>query len=461
MAGRKPGVIIPHVISYVLRFIFVTAGAALPTWWLWRRRRAPGTPQRLFLAMLFLLAAPAWIASTHQPWDDECLRLMLAQSIVTDGDLNLAEDYREERWRHFKEPTHSFFESNAARIDQELRRRGGRAFYAHYAPGDAVINAAGYALGLATGGQPAWVRLTARLPTLLAAAWLITLFHDALRRRDTPPDVALLCSLALALSPPFLFFGARLWPEMLAAAIILRLAIGLDQERTPFASLALGMMAGLLPLLHARYLFLLAPIALCHLFHRSGLRDRALFIVGATFCLLPFAAWLPLRQHAATLEILRAIQFPDPTLTGNAPAFSPAYLSLHSIWERVIAPPAGFLLYAPLVLLAVARRGYSRPMAYFAAALTTVLAAQILLYCAASGPLARYWVPLLPLLLLGLGGPGPIPRRHTFALLLSYGVIRALAFAAWPALAFDARWAAAFAQKLPALLRWLPYVVLG
>ena len=172
--------------------------------WNYRHRSMP--PVLIFALTLFITAGSCWVAASTPPWDDESLRLMILHSLVEDGDINLANDYRDETWRAFRAPTGSFFEDMAGRFREAIIRTNADELYPFYAPADAVLNLPGFHMArLIFPESRLAARLGARLTVWLAAAALIALFYRRMLAARLAPEDALLVSAAMLFAPMHFF----------------------------------------------------------------------------------------------------------------------------------------------------------------------------------------------------------------------------------------------------------------
>jgi hypothetical protein len=447
-----------HLLRLGIVLFFALIGGLIG----WQCRHRPLSGAFAFVLTLAITAGACWVAAETNPWDDESLRLLYLHSLVEDGDINLANDYRDETWRAFREPTGSFFDDIAGRFRGAIENTNADELYPFYAPADAILNLPGFLLArLALPDSRIAARLGARLTVWLAAAAVTALFYRQMIAAGIAPADALHLTAALLFSPMLFFLGVRLWPEIYAALVLLLLLRYQRRDETSLRPLALGMLVGILPLLHLRYLFLVLPAYISLFVLEKGARARLYLSLGVMLALSPFPLYWSIRHHEGTRLLYQMINYPDPTLTGLAPAFSISYLGLDTFWGRFIAPPAGWILYAPALILAPLIRGWTRRQGFFSAAVVVGMAAQILFYCAASGPVGRYWSPLLPLVALGLAGPRLTTFRVPLMILVLYGGMRALFFAAFPVSAFDSKLAESLASKITGGLKPLVCLIFG
>lgn len=222
-------------------------------WWWWRARRVVADPvraPRLVAGIVAALLAAAAIAGADgRPDGDELDYLMIAQSLVVDGDLRIEDNHRRfeyEAWYDGVLPP------------SYLQRGRDGEIYSVHAPGLAVLilpgyAAAGYAGAAATvavvcalGAALVW-RLAFLLTDSAAAAWMGTVaaagaapwfLHASLVFPDAPAAALVLVGLWPLLEPSR-FAGPRmLWPALALVA--------LPWMHTRFAVLAGGMGLALL-----------------------------------------------------------------------------------------------------------------------------------------------------------------------------------------------------------------------
>jgi hypothetical protein len=130
---------------------------------------------------------------------DEPHYLLAAHSIVHDGDLDVADEYRASAYRAF----YPFA------LDQHGVPRGGRLHEPHGAGFPALI-APAYALA---GARAVELFLAALAALGGALAYLLA-------RRAAPDPWAFLAALAVGLSPPLLAYGGAVYPELTAGAVL-------------------------------------------------------------------------------------------------------------------------------------------------------------------------------------------------------------------------------------------------
>lgn len=348
-------------------------------------------PWRLRVAMLFvavvatLAAVPgAEVRSTHggAAAVDEPQYLLTAISLAEDGDLDIADELAEERWREFAD-------------DGINRQTAPRPDGSRVSPHDPLL--------------PLLLALPYQLGGLLGARWFLALVngllaaavvHLAVRRFATPVWLATLGAAVAGASVPLVVYGSQVYPELPAAlAVTLAVDAGLGRVRTrSTAVVVLAVIA--LPWLAVKYVPVAATIALLHLWRlwRSDDADqvRHLLVVVGTYLVaggtyvLGHLAWYGgltvyaagdfFVEHGGQLSVLGTN--PNPLgrtrrLVGllvdrgfGIAAWQPAWLALAPAVGALVArrPPRSAWLLAPLAVgwanatwVAVTMHGYWFP----------------------------------------------------------------------------------------------------
>ncbi len=417
----------PRILRHLAAAAFLGA-MALGAWPLVRRLDAEPGRRAQWAGMLAVVAL--FFAMHHAfspPWDDESRRLVAVQSLLSDGDLDLADEYGAETWRSFRNDGPAFFTSAATTIRNRLADHPA-PFYPRYAVGYTVLLAPLYGAGALL--HPGLGRLLATLPGIACSAVSFLLLVAALVDRGLDERRARRVAAAFALSAPWLFFAVHLWPEPIAGAAALWVIVRKHPQEA-MAAAAVGAVVGALPLLHFRYAFLSAPLFLVAAWPLS--RRPALLLILAGAAALPIAAatlsyvvscdhttweiWATIDHRAAPgsrLGAFTASRLLDPAL----------------LIERIVWPPAGVLCLVPVLALGWRRVAWT----WAWPALPMVIA--ILAFDYSSGPLARFWSPLLPLLAAALY---PVRGRSWLpGLLLGFGAAVGLVTGLNPWLCSDA-----------------------
>jgi hypothetical protein len=356
--------------------------------------------------MLALHLAGAARAQTQVgPQGDEPHYLMAAHSLIADGDLALDGDYASGRYRAFHPPD----------LEPHYRVRGkDGAIYSLHAVGLSILVLPAYAVGGYAGASFFMALLGA------ATAWQVrALVRDALGD-DGLADAA---GWIIGASPPLLHFAGLVFTEVPAAlGLTVALRFSLDAESRPRA-LAGGVIVALLPWLNVRYAILAAVVLAAAVARKAEPRRAAAWIAPGVVS----AAAIALFHHAL-------YGFFDPRrVYGRRPEFAldvvPAGLP-----GLLLDQEFGLLVYAPVFALAapgLVRLARSRPLA--AASCGALIAAVVAVAAAwpmwrgGFNPPARFLLPVLPALAVGVAAW--LARGPTFpaALLVGWGLWTGLA----------------------------------
>ena len=213
-----------------------------------------GSRGRIGLFLVLLAAYAATLGLDATPGErysiPEAHNLLVAESIVSDADVDLRDEYRERDWSDWRDAE---LEPRGGRVDGRLHEPQGIGFPLLIAPAYALAGPAGVELFLAA---------------LLALAFCIA---AALGRRLVPEPWATRAALVIGLSPPALGAATAVGPEgagamLLAGAALLALRVR-DEPRTatafwcaalvaalPWLSVKLALPAGVVALALARWL---------------------------------------------------------------------------------------------------------------------------------------------------------------------------------------------------------------
>jgi len=378
------------------------------------------------------------------PQGDEPHYLVMAQSLWSDGDLDLRDDFAGREYAGFFAGTlqpHTSPRSPAGRI------------YPVHAPGLPVLLLPAYALG----GYPG-----ARLWMSALAALTAVLVHRLVRDASVHPPAAAAAWAVFALTPPFAFYAVALYPEVpaaLATAAFLLLA-----RRDPGwrAAILAGVIAAALPWLHPR-LLPLAALGLALTLARRCPR-------GARVC----AAAAFAGSVAALLFFFHSLYGRASIAAAYGPGFSADVSPARAPWGAaalLFDRQFGLLIVGPVFVLALAggaalarwRPGDAMRAALLGGA-TLLAGASFSMWWGGACPPARFVVPALPALALALA-PALRARRDAAAALGAIGLaIVALAADAPRALHNRADGESALLRVLAPALDldgWLPSFVLG
>jgi hypothetical protein len=226
----------------------------------------------LVVGLLGFVVAAAGIAvpATHGTWTtaDEPQYLLTAISLATDGDLDIADELAEARWR----PFHALPLPEQTELLADGRR---------LSPHDPLLPLL-LAGPVAVGGWVGAKLAMAAMAGLLAALLLWT----AVRRFAVPLRTATLAAAVFALSPPLAVYGSQLYPELPAALVTLAAVAALagpGPGKRVGATLVVGGAVVALPWLAVKYVPVAAALALvgCWGLIRAGRGRRALVLAGS------------------------------------------------------------------------------------------------------------------------------------------------------------------------------------
>jgi hypothetical protein len=223
------------------------------------------------VGVLAFLAAAAGIAvpATHGTWTtaDEPQYLLTAVSLAEDGDLDIADELAEGRWRPF----------HALPLPEQTEPLADGRRLSPHDPGLPVLLAGPVAAGGWVGAKLAM----AAMAGLLAALLLWT----AVRRLGVPVAAATLAAGVFACSPPLAVYGSQLYPELPAALAMLAAAAALLSGDTLGwrATLVVAGAVVALPWLGVKYAPVGAAIALVACWRQAGAGQgrRALALAGS------------------------------------------------------------------------------------------------------------------------------------------------------------------------------------
>src|SRR5215218_10917348 len=225
----------------------------------------------LVVGLLAVVAAAAGIVvpATHgtRTTADEPQYLLTAISLAEDGDLDIADELADGRWRPF----------DALPLPQQTEPLADGRRLSPHDPLLPLLLAGPVAAGGWVGAKLAM----AALAGLLAALLLWT----AVRRLDVPVGVAALAAGVFACSPPLAVYGSQLYPELPAALAVLAAAAALLAPAAPtrWGTLVVGAAVAAVPWLGVKYAPVAAALAAvaCWRLARAGQGRRALALAGS------------------------------------------------------------------------------------------------------------------------------------------------------------------------------------
>jgi hypothetical protein len=382
-----------------------------------RREASPLTPRRLFLFALIVLVPLSFHHALSPPFDDEAWRLMVVESLLSDLDADLSDEYLEESWRSFRKDGNAFFVEFAAASRIALREDPG-SFFPIHAVGFPVVIAPFYAAGGLFGMLGG--RWFATIPVVLSGALLLSLLYRVLIAEGLAHRQAVEWSVLFFSCAPILFFSVHLWPEVPAALAGLWVFDRLRRNSgSPGEAAAVAMATCAPSLLHFRYALLALPLFLWALaaYRKS---PAALFAYcGSGLCVgLAVIASYSVCFDTHTWRIFHEVGLVHPTTRGQSFFSLAPLLNVPRTIARILAPPTGIVFYAPWLIL-LATPGVRLKGARPALLTTSLLAFTILISNFESGPLGRYWVTTLPFFLIAATSPTQSEKLFRFVFLIS------------------------------------------
>jgi hypothetical protein len=366
-----------------------------------------------FPLVLALYAAVAHRAQVQVgPEGDEPHYLMVADSLLRDGDLSLERDYAEGRY--------AAFHPRPLAPHYRVRGRQGEIYSLH-ALGLSLVVLPAYALG----GAPGASFFMALLAALLARE-LRLLFRDWLGARACAEGAAWL----VALSPPLIHYAGLVFTEVpaaLLAAVVLRRGRRVSGART---ALLCAAAVAFLPWLHVRYVALAVVLAA----YLSLARPRRA-VVAALLGAGAASALALMLHHRALYGFL------DPRgVWGRRPELSLALLP-EGLQGLLLDQEFGLLVYAPILALFVPgvfllwRRSRRVALAVgMLVAVALLTAGAWPMWRGGFNPPGRFLVPALPALALGVAAVLGRGLSAPVALLAGWSLWTGLAGAAEPRL---------------------------
>ncbi len=404
-----------------------------------------GRGQFLPLAFAVLVVAAGRSHVQVGPEGDEPHYLMVAESLLRDGDLGLERDYAEGRYAAFHD----------APLAPHYRVRGREgAIYSLHAVGLSILILPAWALA-GYAGVSVFMALLAALVANEVRAWV-----RELTSRDGLAEAA---GWLAALTPPLVHYAGLVFTEVPAAlALSLGLRLSRRHELRVWDGILIGLAAAAMSWLNVRY----APLGTIVVAHVLWRHPRVRTLVSVlTPCTLS-AAGLLLYHHSL-------YGFWDPRrVYGRRPEFALQTL-VEGLPGLLLDQEFGLLVYAPVLALALPgfvllfRRDRGLALAAAAAVAAVVLTAGTWhMWRGGFNPPARFLVPIAPLLAVALALVWD-KRGLTAgaALLVGWSLWTGLAGAAEPRLVHrDRDFTAPFFRELSGAREWtglLPGYVLG
>ncbi len=366
------------------------------------RSGRPWSPARAFLvAALAFLALGSRLPGPAGAQGDEPHYLTMAESLRSDLDLDLRDEFRRHEYR-------AFYAGDLAAHTSPLSPRG--KLYAIHAPGLPALVLPAYVVAGEAG-----VRLLLVLLAAATAALVFALVRDVMG--DEPAARA--CLLALALGAPFAFYANQVYPELPAA---LATALFLHSTRRDPGSARLLVAGGVafgLVWLHPKFLPLAFVGVALTAVRRGPVPWRAgallLFASGVTTLL----SWMNATYGAASLTAAYGSGADADVQLGHIP---------RGLLGLLLDREFGLLVHAPLWTLAALgflplwrQRAGDLIRALLLAAPVVAVGAAYSMWWGGSCPPGRFLVPALPALALLLA-PAWLRKPRLFAALFGLGL---------------------------------------
>ena len=403
----------------------------------------------LLLAMVVFavfLAIDPYHRAVQPTQSDEPHYLLISQSLLLDGDLDLANDYSGDRYRSFYDGTFS---------DDIHGIRVGTRVYSIRDLGLPVVAVPFFAIANRLGVMA--------LVSLVGAA-LIAQLYLLLRDLEVRPRIALVATGLVGLLHPVLTYAAEIEPELFAALLFVIAVRALRHGRgSSLRALAIASAcAGLIGIFTTRGWFLslgiLVALAVFALVPRLDLGRRVAASVAPFGALVLLISYVDCRMFPFPAEAaVQGCYFipsagyylirDQQAVLGNGPLAGAAGL----LFDRVF----GLISHAPLYLLAFAglvplwrrfRAGHAAEVGVLALGSLLLIAyiANVAYWWADGMPPSRYLVAPLPLLVIAVGlGLESFADRSTrlavavVALLAVPSAIVTALYAILPSLGYD------------------------
>lgn len=357
----------------------------------------PQTACAVFIIAFLILAACVLRITTflNPATGDEPFYLMTAYSIIHDHDIDETNNFAERDWLRFY-PSYPLAKSwqGWPGISPDLPPHASQTFrtglYSKHGLGIPALIVVPFALGERIG-----VVLLYNLMAAGVAANIYLLARTVAARRR-----ALIVTTILMASVPLFTYAFLIFPEI-PAALMLTYAVRrlLAPANTWWQWTLVGLCAGYLPWLHARFVPIVGGLALIFAWRHLTMRKRT-----TLFAIVPAAALLGLFEAYS----LAFYHFPIPNRYDHAGWSTPLGV-LNGFVGSLADAQWGLLIVTPVYLLAAAAFGlFVRDHWRDGVALLLVLVPYALIISVYKvwwgewGPAARYWTAALPLLALPL-----------------------------------------------------------
>ncbi len=196
---------------------------------------------------------------------DEPHYLVITQSIVQDGDINVKNQYLKESWREF-------YREKWVKILPHARPTGRKTWYSIHLPGTSALVLPFYLLArpFSPYAKKFILRLGFSLYGILTL-WLLYLFL----KEEFSEEISVYSTALVAFTIPAFPFFFHIFPEIPVAGIVIFALLSLFRKKRALL-LASGFLAGSLPWFGAKYVIYLVMLLLISLFL---LRKKALYFI--------------------------------------------------------------------------------------------------------------------------------------------------------------------------------------
>jgi hypothetical protein len=339
----------------------------------------------LFLAALaFHLLVGLRIPGPAGPQGDEPHYLAMAQSLRSDSDLDLRDEFAGREYA-------AFF---AGELEPHTSPRSPRGrLYSLHAPGLPALILPAYVLG-GYGG----VRVL--LSALVALAGVLVWRHVQEIRRS--PGLALAAWAVFALTPPLAFFGVAVYPEVPAALATAVFLLTSRRDSRGGALVAASLAAAALPWLHPKFLPLAALGLGLTLVRRGPRAPRVVAGLVPLLSLLGLLAWFEATFGRASFAAAYGPGFASDVAARRVPWGLPALFLDRQFGLLAVAPV--FVLALPGALRLWTRQTGEALRALLLSAAVLVVGGAFSMWWGGSCPPARFVVPALPALAILLAG---------------------------------------------------------
>ena len=390
--------------------LLVILGAVVALMIARRRRRhrfEPGSVALFIVALLIFLALGLRLPGPAGPQGDEPHYLLMARSLIADGDVDLANDFAQRAYAPFY----------AGVLEAHTSPRSPKGhLYAVHTPGLAALLAPGYAVAGYQG---------ARIIMALIAAWASVLTYRLVADVVGDRGPAMAVWLGLVATAPFALYAVSLYPEMPAALATVVFLWTSRKDSTPGSLAASAIAAAILPWIHPKFL----PLAMVGLGLTVVRRGPKAWRYGAiAACLVSLAGLLWFFRSTygvASLSAAYGAGYADDVSLLRAPRGLLGF-ALDRQHGLMFLGPFWLLAVPGAALLAQHRLGDSLRAGLLAGS-TLIVGASFSMWWGGACPPGRFLVPSLPAIAVFAAGVAARRSEVTAGLLGVGAAILALA----------------------------------